>query len=142
MLAGLLSGCAAQKYPIDAMLSCDCAPSDPRVHGIISIAENSGYVRDPRREGVWPDRDHAGGRRVTLAYLNLKSSSDIELMVADYDGKLIVFFKIRRFYSPVTDAENEVLSDFESTLARQQPGMWTESRRDFKLGNGYVDRKL
>ena len=108
---------------------------------IISIAENSGNFRAPRREGVWPDREHTGQRRVTLAYFGLKSSSDIELMVTDYAGKLIVFFRIRRYYSPVTDAENEILLNFESTLARQQPRMWTERRFDFKIGDD-ADRKL
>jgi hypothetical protein len=140
-LACLLSGCAAQKYPIDAMLSCDCVPSDQRVHEIIAIAESSGYVRNAQQEHVWPDRVNTGERRVTLAYLTFKSSSDIELAVTDYAGKLIVFLKIKRYYSPVTDAENGILLNFESRLARQQPGMWTERRRDFQVGND-VDRKL
>jgi len=140
-LGCFLSGCATQKYPIDAMLSCDCAPTDQRVHEIIAIAEGFGYFRNPQREGAWPDRENTGKRRVTLAYLNLKSSSDIELVVTDYAGKLIIFFKMRRYYSPVTDAENGILLNFESTLARQQPRMWTERRTDFKVG-GYVDRPL
>ena len=29
----------------------------------------------------------------------------MELMVTDYAGKLVVFFKIKRYYSNVTDAE-------------------------------------
>ncbi len=88
MSAVLLSGCAAQKYPIDATLACDCAPSDARVHQIMALAEQSGYVRHPEWEQVC-----------------------------------------------ITDAENRLLLDFEERLARQQPGMWTEWRRNFGVPN-------